>query len=279
MLHEGRERSQPLAATQLKGLENFSKAHISKTHRLSHAYFRAKSRCSLWTDATKKFVLLAHFKPRWLRGRHMQHALWMPRRERPIQEHHVNACVCAPRPSCVEEGETFFQTSWAERKTPCTVWEQLSCCLLLQKCAERVAEHRSWRAQTAIRSERIKDIVLIPSQSDRRLFVWRRCKTDRFSVCSYVTCKHELNKSGDANMPARWDELVRAQRLYPILCCLELLFFPAVSNEIFEFQILASWRLHWSLERHRRQKNLASRDPSVQFCASNMKTLVITADL
>lgn len=35
--------------------------------------------------------------------------------------------VCAPRPSCVEEGETFFQTSWAERKTPCTVWEQLSC--------------------------------------------------------------------------------------------------------------------------------------------------------
>lgn len=80
-------------------------------------------------------------------------------------------------------------------------------------------------------------------------------------------------------MPARWDELVRAQRLDPILCCLELLFFPAVSNEIFEFQILASRRLHWSLERHRRQKNLASRDPSVQFCASNMKTLVITADL
>lgn len=189
-------------------------------------------------------------------------------------------CVCAlPVQVVLRRAKPFFKHRELRGRRRVRFESSSRVCLLLQKCAERVAEHRSWRAQTAIRSERVKDIVLIPSQSDRRLFVWRRCKTDRFSVCSYVTCKHELNKSGDANMPARWDELVRVQRLYLILCCLELLFFPAVSNEIFEFQILASWRLHWSLERHRRQKNLASRDPSVQFCASSMKTLVITADL
>lgn len=46
-------------------VRELSKVHtsIQKTHRLSHACFRAKSRCMLWTDATKKPVLLAYLKP------------------------------------------------------------------------------------------------------------------------------------------------------------------------------------------------------------------------